>query len=106
MVPADRVLVKTDAPYLAPVPHRGKRNEPAYVVETLRKLAEIRGVAPDELAAAWKRMLQAWGGCDLVLGVAGTHKEIRAWELTAAEADAPLAINLHAPIATLATLVP
>lgn len=50
-VPEDRLLVETDAPYLAPTPHRGSRNEPAYVVETAKVLAEIRGVAPDTLAA-------------------------------------------------------
>jgi TatD DNase family protein len=50
--PADRILVETDAPYLAPVPYRGKRNEPAYLVETLRVLAELRGVPAAELDAA------------------------------------------------------
>lgn len=50
-VPADRVLVETDAPYLAPVPHRGKRNEPSYVRDTARVLAEVRGLAFDDLAA-------------------------------------------------------
>src|SRR5579872_275162 len=43
MTPADRLLVETDCPYLAPVPHRGKRNEPAYMVETVKRLAAVRG---------------------------------------------------------------
>ena len=42
-MPADRIIVETDCPYLAPVPHRGRRNEPAYLPEVLAKLAEIRG---------------------------------------------------------------
>jgi TatD DNase family protein len=48
--PLDRILVETDAPYLAPVPMRGKRNEPSFVVHTASLLAELRGVAPAELA--------------------------------------------------------
>jgi TatD DNase family protein len=51
-VPLDRLLVETDAPYLAPVPHRGKTNEPAFVVHTAAMLAELKGVTPDELATA------------------------------------------------------
>lgn len=50
-VPRERLLVETDAPYLAPVPHRGKRNEPAYVAETARVLAETIGVSAEEIAA-------------------------------------------------------
>jgi len=42
--PLDRLMVETDSPYLAPVPHRGKKNEPAFVVETLKKVAELKGV--------------------------------------------------------------
>ena len=49
-LPADRLLVETDAPYLAPVPFRGKRNEPAYVAHTARVLAEVRGLEPEALA--------------------------------------------------------
>ena len=50
VVPRDRLLVETDSPYLAPVPFRGKRNEPAHVVETARKVAEIWGATLDEVA--------------------------------------------------------
>jgi TatD DNase family protein len=48
--PLDRILVETDAPYLAPAPHRGKTNEPAFVVHTLTKLAEIRAIPAERLA--------------------------------------------------------
>jgi len=50
MAPEDRLLVETDAPYLAPVPKRGKRNEPAFMVETVRRLAEVRGTSPERIA--------------------------------------------------------
>ena len=51
-VPMDRLLVETDAPFLAPVPNRGRRNEPAFVVDTARVLAEVKGVDPQTIAAA------------------------------------------------------
>jgi TatD DNase family protein len=49
-LPADRLLVETDAPFLAPVPYRGKSNEPSFVVKTLEQMAVVRGVSPDEMA--------------------------------------------------------
>lgn len=51
-VPLDRLLVETDAPYLAPMPYRGKTNEPAYVVHTAACLAEVKGMAEDDFADA------------------------------------------------------
>jgi TatD DNase family protein len=50
ITPDDRLLVETDCPYLAPVPHRGKRNEPAFMVETVRRLAEVRGASLEAIA--------------------------------------------------------
>ena len=49
-MPLDRILVKTDCPYMAPVPMRGKRNEPAFVAHTCAFVAKLRGMAPDALA--------------------------------------------------------
>jgi TatD DNase family protein len=51
LAPPDRILVETDAPFLAPVPHRGQRNEPALVTHTAAALAELRGISPAKLAA-------------------------------------------------------
>jgi TatD DNase family protein len=51
-VPEDRLLVETDAPFLAPPPHRGRRNEPAFVVEVARRLAELRGTTVEAVGAA------------------------------------------------------
>ncbi len=60
LVPEDRLLIETDAPYLAPVPYRGKRNEPAYLVQTARCVAGLRGVEPDRIARLtwdnWSRL--------------------------------------------------
>jgi TatD DNase family protein len=54
-VPLDRMLIETDSPYLAPVPHRGKRNEPAYVKETARRLGELRSISMDEVGEQTSR---------------------------------------------------
>ncbi len=54
LTPSDRLLLETDSPYLAPVPYRGKRNEPAYILETARVLAKIRNVPLEQLASETK----------------------------------------------------
>ena len=59
-----------------------------------------------QVAAAWERVRAAWGGIDLLLIVAGSHAEIRAWELTEANAMALLKTNLHGVIGTVATVLP
>ena len=62
-VPADRLLVETDCPYMAPVPLRGRRNEPAFIVHTFAKVAELRGEAPDRLAE------QLWRNANDIMGI-------------------------------------
>jgi TatD DNase family protein len=57
-LPLDRILVETDAPYLAPVPHRGKRNESAFMVNTARTLAELLKVTEEEIASATTKNFQ------------------------------------------------
>jgi TatD DNase family protein len=51
-IPLERMLIETDSPYLAPVPHRGKRNEPAYVAETARHIGHLRGISAEEVGKA------------------------------------------------------
>ena len=51
-VPLDRLLLETDGPFLAPVPRRGKRNEPQLLLYTAQKVAELKGISPDEMARA------------------------------------------------------
>jgi TatD DNase family protein len=55
MAPANRILIETDAPFLAPIPHRGQRNEPALVVHTAGTLATLRGISSEELATITTR---------------------------------------------------
>ena len=55
LVPPDRILCETDAPFLAPIPHRGKRNEPGFIVHTIETLAQTRGEQADALAATTAR---------------------------------------------------
>jgi TatD DNase family protein len=51
MVPLDRMLIETDSPYLAPIPHRGQRNEPAFVTEVARQIGELRGLPAEEIGS-------------------------------------------------------
>ena len=62
LVPDDRLLIETDAPYLAPVPHRGKRNEPAFVARVLETLAQVRGTDTSTLAAQTSATFEALFG--------------------------------------------
>jgi TatD DNase family protein len=67
ITPADRLLIETDCPYLAPVPMRGKRNEPAFLTATVSRLAQVRGCRPADIAAIstdnFERLcLRAWAG--------------------------------------------
>jgi TatD DNase family protein len=70
-VPLDSLLVETDAPWLAPMPNRGKRNEPGWVAQTARFLAEVLGVSPEELASATTRNFQTLFGLDIRPGSPG-----------------------------------
>jgi TatD DNase family protein len=65
ITPEDRLLVETDCPYLAPVPHRGKRNEPAFMVETVRRLAEVRGLTPEAIADVTVRNFERLFACQV-----------------------------------------
>ena len=58
-VPLDRLLIETDSPYLAPVPHRGKPNEPRYVGKVAEMIAELRGLSLDEVATLTRDNFQA-----------------------------------------------
>ena len=64
-VPADRLLIETDCPYMAPVPLRGRRNEPAFIVHTFQKVAELRGEDPEALAE------RLWENANRAMGIEG-----------------------------------
>jgi TatD DNase family protein len=72
LVPIDRLLVETDAPFLAPVPYRGKRNEPAWVVHTAAALAAARDESPDVINAALDANFRAFIGAAAERGTAAT----------------------------------
>ena len=63
-IPLDRLLTETDSPYLAPVPYRGKRNEPAFVVEVTRQLAQLRGLSEEEVGGQVAKNFEGIVGCE------------------------------------------
>jgi TatD DNase family protein len=63
-VPLDRMLIETDSPYLAPAPHRGKPNEPAYVPFVARQIAEVRQISVEAVADATSRNFETLFGID------------------------------------------
>ncbi|HXU05554.1 MAG TPA: TatD family hydrolase [Polyangia bacterium] len=71
--PLDRILIETDAPYLAPIPHRGRKNEPAYIAETLAALAAVRGQPAAEVDAATSANTRRLFGLPLPSGSADTR---------------------------------
>ncbi|MCU0697011.1 MAG: TatD family hydrolase [Myxococcaceae bacterium] len=66
-VPVERLMVETDSPFLAPVPFRGKKNEPGYVAETAKKIAELKGLEADEVALTCAKNTRALLGLDVAL---------------------------------------
>jgi TatD DNase family protein len=72
-MPLDRLLIETDAPFLAPPPHRGKRNEPAFVVEVAREVAALRGVTVETVGAATKANFERLFGVPSGSRASGSH---------------------------------
>jgi TatD DNase family protein len=64
IVPLDRMLIETDSPYLAPIPHRGKRNEPAFVREVARQIGELRNLSAEDIGAQTTRNFYAFFGLE------------------------------------------
>jgi len=75
-VPLDRILIETDAPYLAPVPHRGRQNRPAYVRHVAEHLAELRGMPLEEIARIKQPDLTAGDLENAVRTIAGTARSM------------------------------
>ncbi|MGQ0506692.1 MAG: TatD family hydrolase, partial [Myxococcaceae bacterium] len=65
--PMDRLLIETDSPFLAPIPHRGKKNEPALVLEVAKKIAELKGLTPEEVSLAAARNTRTLFDLDIPL---------------------------------------
>jgi TatD DNase family protein len=63
MVPLDRMLIETDSPYLAPIPHRGQRNEPAFVQEVARQIGQLRSLSGEEIGAHTTQNFYKFFGC-------------------------------------------
>ena len=65
MAPLDRIFIETDSPYLAPVPHRGKRNEPAFVLESARQIGQLRDLATEEVGRRTSESFRQFFGLNL-----------------------------------------
>ena len=74
-VPLDRMLIETDSPFLAPVPYRGKRNEPAFVKEVARQIGELRGMAMEEVAEQTTANFQEFFGKNIHRGDAEAQRK-------------------------------
>jgi len=102
-----RALISAGARVALSARQEDKLREVAAGVPAARVLVAPLDFTDNEaLARTQQTVFGTWGGCDLVLIVAGTHQEMRAWELNARDADALLRINLNAPIAATAAVVP
>jgi len=73
-VPLDRMLIETDSPFLAPIPHRGKRNEPAFVVEVARQIGELRGISTEETGTITSQNFYRFFSLPQGAGVPGLKK--------------------------------
>jgi len=74
MVPLDRIFIETDSPYLAPIPHRGKRNEPALVVETARRIGALRGLSMEEIGRQTTKNFLSFFGLNSPAGLSNQQQ--------------------------------